>query len=62
MLLLAHSREAVQVRLMAVSILEHFTLEVETHFHSYLPYFEVGSLSNETLYSLRMCYKQCKLD
>jgi hypothetical protein len=61
MVLRAHEEQAEQVRMKSVSNEGNFTLEVERVIVPISLRIAVGSLSNTTLYSLTMCYKQSKV-
>jgi hypothetical protein len=50
----AHEIQPVQFQLKSVFKEGHFNLEVEMLFRPISPMIEVGSLSNTTLYTLRM--------
>jgi hypothetical protein len=56
-----HALQVVLLSLKSVSNERHLSLKVETVFRPYLPHRCGGPLSNTTLYSLRMRYKQCNL-
>jgi hypothetical protein len=61
MVLSAHALQGVKVGLNSVNNQRQITTEAEKILRTSDPRLAVGTLSNATLYSLRMRYEQCKL-